>query len=328
MESQLISLKRAHDIECDIGHVSKKSKTDNIIIVTRELVYNFLLKYCNITNVDMKWIDLDMLTDYSFNKLPEKIEINKFYVTITESCEEKSIIHPDYNIIASKIFLDKIYLNTPESFTTSICQLYNNYEQNGIHHPLINERLYNIVVCNSKLIESRIKQENDNYFDVFGLKTLEKTFLLKIFKENNYTLVERPQYLIMRVSLGIHYEDLDSVFETYEYISDRYFIHATPTLFNCGTNYPQLASCFLLGMDDDTDNIGKKMSDIINISKNSGGIGLHLHSLRAIDSLIRIQLQLSVLQEFWIKKALSNLRRYKRQAQPGTQDKFGAFVGK
>ena len=172
MESQLISLKRAHDIECDIGHVSKKSKTDNIIIVTRELVYNFLLKYCNITNVDMKWIDLDMLTDYSFNKLPEKIEINKFYVTITESCEEKSIIHPDYNIIASKIFLDKIYLNTPESFTTSICQLYNNYEQNEEFDEFVqkNKTKYNIIGSNTNMVaHNRLFELNNSSVRIFFL---------------------------------------------------------------------------------------------------------------------------------------------------------------
>ena len=283
------SRKHKHDDHNEdiINAKRKKDALPEILTITEDFVYKFLSNYCKLCNVDMNWINVEMLTEYVFNKLPEKIEKEEFYIYASESCIEKSSSHPDYNILASKIFLDQLYMKTPDNIRDTYNKLYYNYDTLGKHSPLINERVYKIIIENADLIESKINLDNDNGFDVFGLKTLEKSFLKKIYKGKTPIIIERPQYLIMRVSIGIHYEDLESVFETYSYISQRYFTHATPTLFNSGTTHTQLASCFLLGMDDNTENIGLRNLDMMKISKNAGGIGLHIHSLRAKGSLIR-----------------------------------------
>ena len=251
------SRKHKHDDHNEdiINAKRKKDALPEILTITEDFVYKFLSNYCKLCNVDMNWINVEMLTEYVFNKLPEKIEKEEFYIYASESCIEKSSSHPDYNILASKIFLDQLYMKTPDNIRDTYNKLYYNYYTLGKHSPLINERVYKIIIENADLIESKINLDNDNGFDVFGLKTLEKSFLKKIYKGKTPIIIERPQYLIMRVSIGIHYEDLESVFETYSYISQRYFTHATPTLFNSGTTHTQLASCFLLGMDDNTENI-------------------------------------------------------------------------
>ena len=183
--------------------------------------------------------------------------------------------NPDYGVLASRIVISNHHKRTDSSFKNIIQELFKN--------DIIQEYLYKVVQENSELIESKINHIKDYELDYFGFKTLEKSYLLKI----NGIVVERPQYLFMRVALCIHRDNLEKAFETYNHISNKDFIHATPTLFNAGTKREQLASCFLLAMKEDSVNgIYDTLKDCALISKYSGGIGLHVHNIRANHSFI------------------------------------------
>tara|TARA_B100000029_G_scaffold79_1_gene120 strand:- start:2250 stop:4877 length:2628 start_codon:yes stop_codon:yes gene_type:complete len=184
--------------------------------------------------------------------------------------------NPEYATLAGRIVVSNHHKNTSDSFPGVIRDLY----ENGI----IKEYLFKIVTENEELINNKINHMKDYTIDFFGFKTLEKSYLLRI----NGEVRERPQYLFMRVALCIHRDNLEKAFETYEHISNKDFIHATPTLFNAGTTREQLASCFLLSMKDDSvDGIFDTLKDCAKISKYSGGIGLHVHNIRSNDSFIR-----------------------------------------
>ena len=186
--------------------------------------------------------------------------------------------HPDYAILASRICVSNHTKGCSNTFSECIETLYGD----GLK-PVINKYLYDLVLSNKDLIDSKINHNNDYLIDFFGFKTLEKSYLLKKDK----IIRETPQYLFMRVSLCIHRNNLDKAFETYDMISNKYFIHATPTLFNAGTNNEQLASCFLISMKDDSiAGIFDTLKDCALISKHAGGIGLHCHNVRAAGSSI------------------------------------------
>jgi len=186
--------------------------------------------------------------------------------------------HPDYAILSSRICISNHQKSCPDTFSECVDILYNN----GVK-PVINKYLYDLVNNNIELINSKIDSHRDYLIDFFGFKTLEKSYLLK----QNHIIRETPQYLFMRVALCIHRNNLDLAFETYNMISNKYFIHATPTLFNAGTNHEQLASCFLLSMKEDSiSGIFDTLKDCALISKHAGGIGLHAHNIRAAGSPI------------------------------------------
>ena len=186
--------------------------------------------------------------------------------------------HPDYAILSSRICISNHQKSCPNTFSECIDILYNN----GVK-PVINKYLYDLVNNNIELINSKIDSHRDYLIDFFGFKTLEKSYLLK----QNHIIRETPQYLFMRVALCIHRNNLALAFETYNMISNKYFIHATPTLFNAGTNHEQLASCFLLSMKEDSiSGIFDTLKDCALISKHAGGIGLHAHNIRASGSPI------------------------------------------
>jgi ribonucleoside-diphosphate reductase alpha chain len=187
----------------------------------------------------------------------------------------KCIKHPDYGVLASRIAMNNLQKKCPSSFSEAIFKLYNN--------GLINDRLFNVVLQNAQRIDKEIIPHLDYKIDYFGLSTLIKSYLLKI--DNN--TVETPQYLFMRVSLAIHGNDLEKVFQSYFYFSHLYATHATPTLFNAGTINEQLSSCFLLGCGDTVNDIYKSISDIAKIQKSAGGIGLNLSDIRAKGSIIK-----------------------------------------
>jgi len=193
--------------------------------------------------------------------------------------------HPDYSILASRICVTSLHKRTPKSFSSVIEQLYNYVDpKTGLKAPMIADDVYEIIVNNSKDIDSQIIADRDLDYDYFGFKTLEKSYLLKI----DGLPAERPQQMLMRVAIGIHKEDLASAYKTYDLMSQGYFTHATPTLFNSGTRRPQLSSCFLVSMDDDSiQGIYKTLSDVAQISKNAGGIGLHIHNVRGTGAYIR-----------------------------------------
>jgi ribonucleotide reductase alpha subunit len=163
-------------------------------------------------------------------------------------------------------------------------QLYDFKDGHGNNCPMISKELYQLVCAKAKDLDAICKYERDYLIDYFGFKTLERSYLMKV----NRVTVERPQHMWLRVSLGIHGENIDAARETYEAMSQKYFTHATPTLFNAGTPRPQLSSCFLLSMESDSiDGIYNTLKDCANISKWAGGIGLHIHNIRAQGSHIR-----------------------------------------
>lgn len=188
----------------------------------------------------------------------------------------------DFSILAARILVSNLHKNTSDNFFEKVSLLYN-ARSNGRKTPLVNPDFYNLVRDNAEEIQSVIDYTRDYEFDFFGLKTLEKSYLYKV----NGHIVERPQDMIMRVALAIHRHDLTRVFETYDLMSKHYFTHATPTLFNAGSNREQFASCFLLAMKDDSiKGIYDTLADCASISQHAGGIGLHIHNIRATNSFI------------------------------------------
>lgn len=193
--------------------------------------------------------------------------------------------HPDYALLASRIAVSNLHKNTRKSFSQTIHALYNYIDpKTGQKAQLIADDVYEIIMKNADLLDSSIIYDRDFSFDYFGFKTLEKSYLLKM----NGLVAERPQHMFMRVSVGIHKEDIDAAIETYNLMSERWFIHATPTLFNAGTPKAQMSSCFLLTMKDDSiDGIYDTLKQCAKISQSAGGIGLSIHTIRATGSYIK-----------------------------------------
>jgi ribonucleoside-diphosphate reductase alpha chain len=192
--------------------------------------------------------------------------------------------HPDYALLASRIAVSNLHKNTIKSFSETMRKLYEYVDdKTGKNASLIAEDVWQVIKDNAEALDSTIIYDRDFGFDYFGFKTLEKSYLLKV----DGKIVERPQHLFMRVSVGIHKEDIDSVIKTYNLMSERWFTHATPTLFNAGTPKPQMSSCFLLTMQDDSiDGIYDTLKQTAKISQSAGGIGLSIHNVRATGSYI------------------------------------------
>ena len=193
--------------------------------------------------------------------------------------------HPDYARLASRIAVSNLHKNTKKSFSATMKDLHNYVDsKTGKKAPLIADDVYKVIQENADLLDSTIIYDRDFGYDYFGFKTLEKSYLLKI----NGQVVERPQHMLMRVAVGIHKEDITSAIETYNLMSERWFTHATPTLFNAGTPKSQLSSCFLLTMKDDSiEGIYDTLKQCAKISQSAGGIGLSIHDIRATGSYIR-----------------------------------------
>lgn len=199
-------------------------------------------------------------------------------------CSSMITDHPDYGSLAARIIVSNHHKNTSPSFSETINILYNNSDIHGERNPLVSDEVYEVVMKNKEKLNSYLKYERDYLFDYFGFKTLERAYLLKV----NNVVVERPQQLFMRVALGIHGSDVKEALNTYDLMSQKYFTHATPTLFNAGTPRPQLSSCFLIAMKDDSiDGIFSTLKECALISKYAGGIGVHIHNVRSKGSRIR-----------------------------------------
>ena len=192
--------------------------------------------------------------------------------------------HPDYAKLAARISVSNLHKNTKKSFSATMKDLFEYINpRTGKKAPLLSDEVYKIIEKNADQIDSNIIYNRDFGYDFFGFKTLERSYLLKL----NGKIIERPQHMLMRVSIGIHLNDLEAAFETYELMSKRYFTHATPTLFNSGTPKPQMSSCFLLTMKDDSiDGIYDTLKQTAKISQSAGGIGLSIHNIRATGSYI------------------------------------------
>jgi len=196
-----------------------------------------------------------------------------------------TVQHPDYAKLAARIAVSNLHKNTKKSFSETMTDLYVYVNpRTDKKAPMIADDVYEIIMANAEKLDSTIIYNRDFGYDYFGFKTLERSYLLKI----NGIIVERPQHMLMRVSIGIHKEDIDAAFETYELMSKKFFTHATPTLFNAGTPKPQMSSCFLLQMQDDSiEGIYDTLKQTAKISQSAGGIGLSLHNIRATGSYIR-----------------------------------------
>ena len=192
--------------------------------------------------------------------------------------------HPDYASLAARISVSNLHKNTLKSFSETMKDLYEYVNPiTGKKAPLLSDEVYKVIKKNAEELDSKIIYNRDFGYDYFGFKTLERSYLLKI----NGQIVERPQHMLMRVSVGIHLDDLEAVIDTYELMSKKYFTHATPTLFNSGTPKPQMSSCFLLTMQDDSiDGIYDTLKQTAKISQSAGGIGLSIHNIRSTGSYI------------------------------------------
>ena len=238
--------------------------------------------HINYSSLVMKVID----------QLYDKIHTSKIDELTAEQCAVMSTNHPDYGALAGRIVISNHQKNTEVLFSNVMRQLYEFKDIHGNNYPLVSEKLWTFIEKNKDIIDNMIDYNRDYLIDYFGFKTLERAYLFKI----NDTIVERPQHMWMRVAIGIHGEPtvedqserLRLVKETYDLMSQKYFTHATPTLFNAGTPRQQLSSCYLTAMEDDSiDGIYNTLKDCALISKYSGGIGLHIHNIRAKNSHIR-----------------------------------------
>ena len=201
-----------------------------------------------------------------------------------ETAATMTTAHPDFAKLAARISVSNLHKNTKKSFSETMKDLYVYVNpRTGKEAPLLSDEVYNVIVENKELLDSTIIYNRDFGYDYFGFKTLERSYLLKLSGK----IAERPQHMLMRVAVGIHLSDLEAVIETYELMSKKYFTHATPTLFNSGTPKPQMSSCFLLSMQDDSiDGIYDTLKQTAKISQSAGGIGLSIHNIRATGSYI------------------------------------------
>lgn len=253
------------------------------------------------------------------------ITTEKLDLFAANKCAERILDDPEYNILGAGICVSNIHKTTSDDFMEITMKLYYNVDRAGRLNPLVTNEYVNIVKNNITRIQASLDYERDYLFDFFSVKTMEKAYLIRLLNEKiksdaedtdttNQTkkktkqeskketinleneimmrrkygrIVERPQHMFMRVAIGIHMSDIDGAFETYNLMSNKYFTHASPTLYNAGTKYPQLSSCFLLNMSDSIDGIFETVTDVAKISKRAGGIGITLSNIRAKGSLIR-----------------------------------------
>ncbi|WP_026955362.1 ribonucleoside-diphosphate reductase subunit alpha [Algoriphagus vanfongensis] len=202
-----------------------------------------------------------------------------------EVCASLTVKHPDYAILAARIAISNLHKTTSQSFSNTMKRLYTYVNPiTGENAALIDPEVYGIIKRNAAKLDATVDYKRDFGYDYFGYKTLERSYLIRL----DGKVVERPQHMLMRVSIGIHKEDIEAAIETYNLLSEKWFTHATPTLFNAGTPKPQLSSCFLLTMKDDSiDGIYDTLKQCAKISQSAGGIGLSIHHVRAKGSYIK-----------------------------------------
>jgi len=249
-------------------------KFDKITARIEKLCYGLDRRFVNSIDVAKKVIEglYDGVTTTELDNLA------------AETAASLTVKHPDYALLASRIAVSNLHKNTIKSFSATMQLLFECKDsKTGKYVPLLADDIWDIVQQHAELLDSTIIYDRDYGFDYFGFKTLEKSYLLKV----DGKVVERPQHMYMRVAIGIHKEDIDSAIKTYHLMSERWFTHATPTLFNAGTPKPQMSSCFLLTMKDDSiDGIYDTLKQTAKISQSAGGIGLSIHNIRATGSYI------------------------------------------
>lgn len=234
--------------------------------------------------LDSDHIDAVKVTQRIISGIYEGVTTAELDNLAAETAAYMTTIHPDYGTLAARLAISNLHKQTTKRFSQVIADLYHWINPaTGKHAPMISKKVYNIVMEHKDLLNSTIVYDRDYSYNYFGFKTLERSYLLKI----DGKVAERPQHLLMRVALGIHLDDIDSVIETYNLMSLRYFTHASPTLFNAGTPKSQMSSCFLVAMKEDSiEGIFDTLKECAMISKTAGGIGVHIHDIRSTGSYI------------------------------------------
>ena len=235
--------------------------------------------------LDPNWIDPAHLTKLTIEGLYDGVSTRELDQLAAETAASLASHHPDYSRLAARICVDDLHRSTKSLFTDVITDLRDYIDpESKKHAPLISEEVFDIIMANADKLNNHIDYDRDYNYDYFGFKTLERSYLLKLHGE----VAERPQHMLMRVSVGIHHGNIEKALETYDLMSQGYFTHATPTLFNSGTPTPQMSSCFLLTMQDDSlVGIYDTLKQCALISKSAGGIGLSIHHIRSKGSYIK-----------------------------------------
>jgi len=259
-----------------------KKRNGNFEVIAFDKILNRvknLGKSANITSINYSALIIKVI-DQLYDGMPT----TKIDELTAEQCAALSTQHPDYITLASHITTSNNHKNTDSSFFVTMTKLYENKDHRGNKNSLISDSTMSIILKHKDELENMIVYQRDFLIEYFGLKTLEYSYLLKI----NGQVIERPQHMWMRVSIGIHGDNVEKIRETYDLMSQKYFTHATPTLFNSGTPRPQMSSCYLIAMENDSlGGIFNTLSDCADISKWAGGIGLHIHNIRSKGSIIR-----------------------------------------
>lgn len=250
-------------------------KFDKITLRIQKLTYG----------LDMNFVDAMEVAKKTIQGLFDGITTEELDNLSAEVAAYMSSTHPDYSKLAARIAMANLHRKTSDSFTETMSALYDFVDSKTKEAtPLISDRLMEVTKEFKDRIETEIAYSRDFEYDYFGFKTLERSYLLKI----NGKIVERPQHMLMRVALGIHFEDIDAAMETYHLLSEKWFTHASPTLFNAGTNKAQMSSCFLLTMKEDSiEGIYDTLKQCSLISQSAGGIGLSIHNIRAKGTFIK-----------------------------------------
>ena len=235
--------------------------------------------------LDTDWVDAANLTKLTIEGLYDGVTTRELDQLAAETAASLASHHPDYSKLAARICVDDLHRSTKSSFSDVVTDLREFIDpESGEHAPLISQEIYDIIIANKETLNDYIDYGRDFNYDYFGFKTLERSYLLKL----NGEVAERPQHMLMRVAVGIHHENIEKALETYDLMSQGYFTHATPTLFNSGTPKPQMSSCFLLTMQDDSlVGIYDTLKQCALISKSAGGIGLSIHHIRSKGSYIK-----------------------------------------
>jgi len=236
-------------------------------------------------DLDLNWVDPGLVSKLVIEGLYDGVTTRELDQLAAETAASLVSNHPDYSIFAARIAIDDLHRSTNDSFSEVIAQLHSYIDpESGLPAPLISKEVHDFVQEHATTLDEYIDYNRDNNYDYFGFKTLERSYLLRMHGE----ISERPQQMLMRVAVGIHKQDIEKALETYDLMSEGWFTHATPTLFNSGTPKPQMSSCFLLTMQGDSlDGIYDTLKQCALISKSAGGIGISVHHIRSKGSYIK-----------------------------------------
>lgn len=236
-------------------------------------------------NLDQEWVDPVVISQKVCAGVYKGVTTAELDNLAAETAAGLISTHPDYGLLAARICVSDLHKHTTKRFSELVALLWTyKHPKTGEPSPLVNDETYRIVQENAARIDGAIHYDRDYEYDYFGFKTLERSYLLKMDNE----IAERPQHMLMRVAVGIHGEDIDAAIKTYDLMSRKMFTHASPTLFNAGTPHPQLSSCFLAAMKEDSiEGIYDTLKNCAMISKHAGGIGLSVQNIRATGSYIR-----------------------------------------